>query len=850
MRSVIAQVLLTATLLLPPIVVADLSLICPCSVVSEGLTAITITAGISNDGVGTSGKLRVRVSTAPELPIRTIWAGAFGYYPETLNPGFAYPEGTNVRTAFQLPPAGGLDGQNKAIFILDLQEMVGVNWVTQDSVRLSPELVFPKPERGGESVGPAIYLVGTPGLEIDSNGQATVLIPMIVNSSQEEISIDAVRIGHFKSEEFWAQSFLNGANIPVNLTLPAMSSIANVAITGGYTAPTVGYPFSHLLLSTKGSTVVWQTIATRNGEPMPSRNLSANSIDFIADSDSDGVSDYNESIAGTNPADPESRPDTLILDVMAIYTPGVSQLYSGEPEARIIHEMEWGNQALSNSGVDARFRLVDLQQTNYIESIDPQKAISDLNAQVGVFDGIDNARERAGADLLALFIEDDPDDGVCGIGNGSAEKKEGDFGFTPRSAVVSVIAANCRTNALTHEFGHNLGLGHSVRNESDRGTYIWSRGHGVDNQFVTIMAYDTDYNAFGPDVQYFSTPTQQCGPHPCGVDKSDRNLGADAALSIQTTMFQVAALSAPPPDFDADGMIDFEDSDDDNDGVADGGDAFPFDSSESIDTDGDGIGNNLDSDDDGDGVLDQVDAFPLDPTRPGGNQVPDTGNDYLGRAYHMTASESPNLSEVHVINTSASAATFTGTLFHKSGSQLGESNVALHEGLIEPQGRLVLFSTDLERRFNELSWTGPAILDVRSSNPFEVMTKLSRSGRVTNTNCVRTSNAQNVEGTDAPDVSYVRFINDGATAIANIQGTLYDSDGNPIGQQDVQFFESLGPREAVFLSRDSISKVIGATWSGVASLELSATYENLKLMNLNFVNNETFFNFSCYMKAS
>ena len=218
----------------------------------------------------------------------------------------------------------------------------------------------------------------------------------------------------------------------------------------------------------------------------------------------------------------------------------------------------------------------------------------------------------------------------------------------------------------------------------------------------------------------------------------------------------------------------------------------------------------------------------------------------LGRAYHMTASDSPNLSEVHIINTSPSATTFTGTLFHKSGSQLGASNVALHEGLIEPQGRLILFSTDLEQRFNHLPWTGPAMLDVNSRNQFEVMTKLSRNGRVTNTNCVRTDNVHNLEGTDSPDVSYIRFINDGVTALANIRGTLYDSDGNTIGQPDALFLEELGARAAIFLSRDSISNVIGATWTGVASLELSATYENLKLMNLNFVNGETFFNFSCY----
>ena len=63
----------------------------------------------------------------------------------------------------------------------------------------------------------------------------------------------------------------------------------------------------------------------------------------------------------------------------------------------------------------------------------------------------------------------------------------------------------------------------------------------------------------------------------------------------------VADLS---PDNDGDSSPDCVDTDDDNDGVLDVDDAFPFDAAESIDTDGDGIGNNADTDDDGDGQLD------------------------------------------------------------------------------------------------------------------------------------------------------------------------------------------------------------------------------------------------------
>jgi len=88
-------------------------------------------------------------------------------------------------------------------------------------------------------------------------------------------------------------------------------------------------------------------------------------------------------------------------------------------------------------------------------------------------------------------------------------------------------------------------------------------------------------------------------------------------------------------DFDGDDSGDACDPDDDNDGVLDGDDAFPFDPTEDTDTDLDGIGDNADPDDDNDGlsdadedalgtdplipdsdddgVLDGTDVFPLDP---------------------------------------------------------------------------------------------------------------------------------------------------------------------------------------------------------------------------------------------
>ena len=165
---------------------------------------------------------------------------------------------------------------------------------------------------------------------------------------------------------------------------------------------------------------------------------------------------------------------------------------------------------------------------------------------------------------------------------------------------------------------------------------------------------------------------------------ADADADADGVSDASDNCADIA--NSDQLDTDSDGDGDACDLDDDGDGVLDADDAFPLDATESVDTDGDGVGDNADAfpddasesvDTDGDGIGDNQDLV--------------NSGSYLGRAYHMTASTSPNLSEARFINTPDSALSFTGTLFHKSGSQLGDSDVALHEGLIEPQGRLMLF---------------------------------------------------------------------------------------------------------------------------------------------------------------
>jgi hypothetical protein len=101
---------------------------------------------------------------------------------------------------------------------------------------------------------------------------------------------------------------------------------------------------------------------------------------------------------------------------------------------------------------------------------------------------------------------------------------------------------------------------------------------------------------------------------------------------------------------DGDSQGDACDSDDDNDGIADGSDNCPLNVNvDQLNTDGDSQGNVCDVDDDNDGIPDASDNFPLDPTEAddvdsdgiGNNADPDDDNDGLADVEEIALGTNP-----------------------------------------------------------------------------------------------------------------------------------------------------------------------------------------------------------------
>ena len=171
----------------------------------------------------------------------------------------------------------------------------------------------------------------------------------------------------------------------------------------------------------------------------------------------------------------------------------------------------------------------------------------------------------------------------------------------------------------------------------------------------------------------------------------------------------------------------------------------------------------------------------------------------------------------------------------------------MHTESIPPKGREIITSSDIEVAFGVSAWEGPALIEVVGTDSFELMTKLtSPSGLISNTNCARENQAHNISGYDKSDVAYVRFINIGETAINNVrEGVYMTAKETSLGIPKWLLLKNF-LRKPKSGRAGPLIDLVGDTWNGLASLKIVNAHKNLRLINLNLVNNDSFFNFSCY----
>ena len=252
-----------------------------------------------------------------------------------------------------------------------------------------------------------------------------------------------------------------------------------------------------------------------------------------------GATPVSQPASGPPPTPvPTPRSVNTGIDVLALVSDSVGAQYA-DPTLRVDHLFDVTNDVLMTSGVDLQFNVIQIRTVAYPDGPDAPTALDDLTfGRDPALADVHALRDAVHADLVVL-IRPYANDGYCGYAWTGGLGTHGDFS-DPKLADYgyAVAASDCSDYVLLHEFGHNLGLVHSRREAPDGGSLSYGAGYGRDNDFVTIMASPTAFNAL--QLPVLSDPLRRCDGVPCGVDHSDAVNGADSARALRLTMGQVA----------------------------------------------------------------------------------------------------------------------------------------------------------------------------------------------------------------------------------------------------------------------------------------------------------------------
>ena len=519
-------------------------LLCPCRVTAVDQTAVGVEFGVRSINPDTESGLLRLVLLASEQPeaIRGFYAAEYHLEPLPAQDEHAH----EVRVS-------GLDsydsGKPRYLRLILWEDETIV-----DSIRLDGALRLTR--EGGSTHNSDEYGYG--GIHFRGETAVTltgdsvsVSLPRIVNTSttvakQLTLRVRATQgpIGYSRGYALLIQD--------LDVEIEPGAAVEGLTVEGkSLSVLPAGYDYLHVVLTNtpEGGTtdtawqppLVWQTAPSKEGAQWSARQFSLGNFDVLLDSDGDGVSDFNERrFAYADPDDPSVKPPASTIRLLMLTTPVAENFFDDEIGAKIDHDIAYTERIFAESGVDVRFELAGIDHVDpiHLETFDIASAMRDREPP---FDDLDAWLAQFKADI-PVIVHKNSADPHGGNASSNGWGFQGDF-VTRRGGVAYNLVPNSDT--LAHEIGHVMGLHHS-RRQREYGTFKWSVGHGEDNRFVTVMAYNS---AFGgaPGIDLFSSPDLMCKDRACGIDRTDPYAGADAVTSLRATRYQVAAFTGGKP---------------------------------------------------------------------------------------------------------------------------------------------------------------------------------------------------------------------------------------------------------------------------------------------------------------